>query len=312
VLRVHESNSPAAQRLLDAALPLVPPRLISQTLLKPYLSEVRCGGQVENQLRLIHFKKVLRRHGVLVAPGGNDKLLDYEFAGQVGIDTARTLQSGVSVRELDLSVECAIKPLQGAAARNVFLLYGGGIYEAKGGAEVSSRMELLDICDRRGVGEKRWISEQLILRNGRPSHDFKVYAYYGKVGAVLEIRRSRKVEYCWYWPDGSLIDSMMGGHNTFRGCGFSGALIRVAERVSLNTPTPFLRVDCFGDDAGKYYLGEITPHPGRYAGGYSCELDSKLGQEFFDAEARLFADLLRGKAFKVYRRVYKRSIRASS
>lgn len=291
--------------IIDRAFDFIPPNEVTQKLVAPYTKTLRWPTHVEQQLRMVHFKKLLRQHGLRIAPGGNDKLKDYEFAKRLGVAVPQVFQSGVPFDELLLEPERVVKPLQGAAARNVFLVRRPGIVEARTGEILEGARELRQLVDERGAITRKWMSEELIIVGGAPSNDYKVYTYYGEVGLVLEIERWPTVRHCWHDPRGGCVEGMMQADPApFPGTKLGPELLDAARKISLETPTPFLRVDFFRDEAGECVLGEITPHPGRYAGGYTPELDFRLGEKFFRAEARLFADMLAGKPFEAYRDVY--------
>ncbi len=75
-----------------------------------------------------------------------------------------------------------------------------------------------------------------------------------------------------------------------------------AERISLEIPAPFIRIDFIRRAAGLYFC-EFTPRPGS-VGAFNRKYDHLLGVKFHEAEARLYNDLMSGKEFIVFNKVF--------
>lgn len=106
-------------------------------------------------------------------------------------------------------------------------------------------------------------------------------------------------EYFYHRPSGGEF-RMNGARTRLKTSGFPKILLEYAQRISLASPVPFLRID-FLSAQNQVVLGEITPHPGgTYAGQLFDEADKELGQMYYEAEARLYLDLLSGKKFSDY------------
>jgi hypothetical protein len=80
----------------------------------------------------------------------------------------------------------------------------------------------------------------------------------------------------------------------------------LAEKISAEIPTPFLRVDFLRAANGDLVFSEFTPGPENFDE-HTVAIDSMMGTEFISAEARLTDDLLMGKSFACFRKIYDRS-----
>ncbi|WP_314886099.1 ATP-grasp fold amidoligase family protein [Psychrobacter immobilis] len=289
------------------ALKVLPLKKTKQGYLASILKEGGKYSQIEKQIDLIFFKRILRKdYGLTVSPGGNDKLLDMKFADALDIPVPSVYQENVMFDELNFKgLPFVLKPTYGANANNVFYVWATDrIVEVKSTQNFNSIKDLKNYIDNSGY-KKTWQTEQLMTdTDGKPSTDLKVYAYYGETGGVMEVLREDKTYRCWYSPEGKILESENLKTEWFNGNGFNPKLLEYASKIALATPTPFLRID-FYQDADEYYLGEITPHPGKYYTEYSDQVDSQLGRCFVEAEARLFADLVKGKKFNLYFDIYK-------
>ena len=293
--------------LISDALDILPLNKIKQRYLTYFLNKGPRYSQVEEQIDLILFKKVLRKkNGLTISPGGNDKLLDMKFANALNVPTAKIYQENTDLNEIDFSnAPFVLKPTNGSSSKNVYYVYSlSKIVEVKSAKVFESLKMLKDYSATPGY-KKLWQTEELLLdARGLPSTDLKVYSYYGGIGLVLEILRQGKAYRCWYDSKGNIIEFEKFTKSWFEGKGFDQRLLEYASKIALATPVPFLRIDFYQTETD-YYLGEITPHPGRYYRGYSPEMDTKLGEIFFEARARLFSDLIRGKKFDLYFDTYK-------
>lgn len=293
--------------MMSDALKQLPTRMTKQRYLSVVLNNEKTYSQIEKQIDLIFFKRILRRkYGLTVSPGGNDKLLDMRFADALNIPTPSVYQEDVMLDEVVFeSLPFVLKPTYGSNANNVYYVYSvNNIVEVKSAKNITSLDGLFEKIASTGYN-KSWQTEQLMIdAHSKPSTDLKVYAYYGETGGVMEVLREDKTYRCWYSPEGKILESENLKTEWFNGNGFSPKLLEYASKIALATPTPFLRID-FYQDENDYYLGEITPHPGKYYTEYSDQVDSQLGRCFVEAEARLFADLIKGKKFDLYFDTYK-------
>lgn len=269
-----------------------------------------------SHLRLV--KHEAKKYGYLIAPGGNPKMEDRAFAQALDVPTPVTIATGLLVSEVVPRPDSVIKPVSGAASRGVFLIDTDlKAHSVRTGRKYSSFHDGFE--EEYGdttLGELPvWMVESRIGTAEVPARDLKVFCFYGKSALVEEIHRnahaSGKNSYCFYYPSGETV-RVDTNRPWVEGKGFPPALLEYAERISLSTPVPFLRVD-FIESGGQLVLGEITPHPGgTYAGQLHEHIDKQLGECFLDAEARLFRDLIEGKNFETYFSSYpdSRNIRA--
>lgn len=272
------------------------------------MKDSRGASYVSSITQLIRIKRHLKKIGVLLAPGGNDKSKDICFAKEHGVKTPKVHQDRVPAADIKLIPKTVIKPVSGAASTGVFIVQEdlklksvvtGCIFEdlavALSGIKLSTKLFKV---------------EELVSLGDSPAHDLKIFSFYGEPFLALEIKRlGGKRQYCWYNGEGKPIDPelAMRPHKNisyFLGNGVDDEAFDYQKRLSLNTPVPFLRIDLLKGDSG-YYLGEITPHPGFYYEGISDLMNNKMGAEFDKSWARLMKDLLNGKKFTSYFNIYR-------
>ena len=283
---------------------VVPFEEVRQTYIVPYMSLPPSYSHVAKQIEYMRFKQHLSAIDCHISPWNNNKKTDQEFAQSLGIPTPKLIQSECEFDDIEFTESIVIKPSFDSSSRNVFLYFNSeSIVEVKTNQTFTSLEAFKAEIARRQI-QGLWQTETLILNNnGKAAHDIKVYAYYGKIGAVLEIKRADKAYQCWYNAEGEILESERRSQPWFEGTGFESQVIEYAKKISLNIPAPFMRID-FYKGANGYYLGELTPHPGRYFPEYSPELDKQLGNFFCEAEANLFKDLLKSNIFSNYLRFY--------
>ncbi|MDK6813999.1 ATP-grasp fold amidoligase family protein [Corynebacterium sp. UMB6689] len=252
------------------------------------------------------WKKSIKKNGALIAPGGNSKTSDRHFAAALGVPSPEIFQEKETIDNIELRPNTVLKPEEGSAANGVFY-----VDEGLGLVSFSSRQRYPSVDE--AITELRserlkdlpvWKLEQAITSDdGNLAHDFKVWSFYGQPGVVQEIKRDPYTqdgnEYFYHRPSGGEF-RMNGARKRLETAGFPKILLDYAEKISLASPVPFLRIDFLAAD-NRVFLGEITPHPGgTYAGQLFDEADKELGKLYYDAEARLYLDLLRGKKFTEY------------
>lgn len=258
-----------------------------------------------------HWKEALRKHGAVISPGGNLKEQDQEFARRLGINTPRIIEEGKRVFDIELRPNCVLKPASGSAAKGVFYIDSNlKLWSFATKQSYDTLDEALDeLNSAKRIQAPNWKLEEAIERaSGEPAHDFKVWQFYGVPGVIQEIKRNplegTPNEYFYYRPDGSEFP-MNSARRKLEPSGIPRGLLDAAEKVSLASPVPFMRVD-FLVGAEDFYLGEITPHPGgAYAGQIFDEADKELGSLYYDACARLYLDLMKGKDFTEYLETYR-------
>lgn len=255
-------------------------------------------------------KHELRRLGYEISPGGNPKMQDRAFARALGVPTPITISENKTAQQLEIKPNTVVKPATGAASKGVFLVNGDKtVRSVYSGESYPSFLEGLkaEYASTHLIDAPVWMSETRIGTVACPARDIKVFCFYGEAALIEEIHRntgeSGKNQYCFYYPNGEkvFVDTI---RSRYDGEGFPKEVIDFAERISANSPVPFLRVD-FVESRNDLALGEITPQPGgTYAGQLHEHIDRELGEKFLKAEARLFVDLINGKKFDPYFKCY--------
>lgn len=257
------------------------------------------------------FKSRLRSYGWELAPGTNSKVRDREFGQRLGLRVPETYARNVVLEDLPILANTIVKPMSGAGAKGVMYVDASRrLHSVQSGRAYDSFSEAsaeMRSANRLGL-PTRWLAEEAVLSaNGEPANDMKVYMFYGEPGIYLEIARraGARGQDLYAVHDATHRSISLGPKvSSFEGNGVPDDVLEKARRISLASPVPFLRVD-FHMGATECVLGEITPHPGgTYAGDLHDDVDRRLGELFIEAEARLFVDMLGGKAFEVYQEVY--------
>lgn len=237
----------------------------------------------------------------------DDKLSAYQFVDALEVKRPWTSEEIYPLEELPKKEKIAIKPVDGAGSRGVYLIYSfRDIVDIKRQKKLSSWEELLESMkqdlDTGSVASDEWLIEELIVGDARdsiPANDIKFYCFYGKVGLVLEINRYPELMYAWWTRSGERLRTGKYDGYLFRGDGVTEKEIALAESISKEIPAPFIRID-FLRSADGLVFGEFTPKPGNYDE-FSNETDQRLGDLFLEAEARLEEDLYNGKPFTRFR-----------
>lgn len=249
--------------------------------------------------------------GTTIFRGANPKLKDRSFAESLGVPVPKTYQQAVPLSELRLIPDTIVKPVSGAASKGVFYvdrdLKLHSVISSKSYNSLADAKEEVERF-RKSISSNKWIVEQAILsESGTPANDFKVFAFYGKIGMYLEVDRanSRRARYAFYDADGNTLDyGPKYKNSTFPGTGVPSRIAEYAITLSQAAPVPFLRLD-FHDGNNGLFLGEITPHPGgTYANEQHDSVDRMLGEYMADAKARLYIDMLNGKEYTEFRDAY--------
>lgn len=197
--------------------------------------------------------------------------------------------------------EVVVKPARGTVSRGVFLLSrrDRGWFEIAHGIEVTSEQVAHELGRLFDEGRVRGpvLVEELVNDPRRPDGgpiDYKVHAFFGRVGLIECVRRGPAGE-------GSAIDAYHVYDETWQPLGNlfvetfhdpsippprdPGPLLELARRVSSAIPRPYLRIDLMEDAEGPV-VGEVTPEPGgRMA--VDRTQDRRLGELWEEAEARL-------------------------
>lgn len=290
---------------LEKVYRMIPTYQIKQSYITSYMKFPNHYSHVAKQVDYMWFKKHLSTINCDISPWNNNKKTDQEFAQSLDIPTPKLLQSECKFENIEFTESTVIKPSFDSSSRNVFFYFNNeNIVEIKTNHTFENLEKFKTEITRREI-QGLWQTEMLILnKDNEAAHDIKVYAYYGEIGAVLEIKRTDKAYQCWYNKKGEILESERRSQPWFEGTGFESQVLEYAAKISLSIPAPFMRIDFYKGAEG-YYLGELTPHPGRYFPEYSPKLDKHLGKLFHEAEARLFKDLLNKKDFSNYFQFHK-------
>lgn len=263
-------------------------------------------------VRLMHLKESLASRGYVISPRENDKMRDRKFAEALGIPTPSLLFHDVPTVDVEVNPNSIIKPVKGESSRGVFFVRSDARLVSLKTRNVYLTFEeaAAEYSTWSGAdADPRWIGEAAVLdQEGNPARDIKAFMFYGEVGLYREILRNAGrgpgPVTAAYDAQGRRI-AYRGNDDPVRDAAIPAEVAEMAERISLSSPVPFLRVD-FLVGSGGPVLGEITPHPGGiYAGGASDKVDRAMGKMFLEADARLTIDHLRGKQFRDYLRAYK-------
>lgn len=304
----YSKESKEYMEALELAYTVIPFKEVRQAYITPYMSLPLSNSHVAKQIEYMRFKQHLSNIDCHISPWDNNKKVDQEFAKSLEIPTPDLLQYECVFADINFTDHIVIKPSFGSSSNNVFLYFNHEkIKEVKTNYIFKSVSEFKQEVENRNI-QNTWQTERLILKNeNEAAHDIKVYSYYGEIGAILEIERTDKAYQCWYNKKGEVLESERRQQPWFEGTGFDDQVLEYAKKLSLHIPAPFMRIDFYKGVDG-YYLGELTPHPGRYFPEYSPELDTHLGELFCKAEAKLFKDLLKKKIFDEYFKYYDQTI----
>lgn len=233
----------------------------------------------------------------------DQKLFAYKFVDELGIQRPWITEETYSYRDIPKQAGIAIKPLQGAGSRGVYLVFDSDkIQDVKRSQTLNSWDVLLDYMKEDlasgWVEDDEWIIEELVFEDREfslPARDIKFYCFYGKIALILEIKRFPETKYCWWTPNGERIRTGKYEGDLFEGIGISEGERELAAFISSEVPAPFIRIDFLNSQEGLVF-GEFTPKPGNYDE-FDPLTDQLLGDYFLDAEGRLISDLLNGKKF---------------
>lgn len=230
------------------------------------------------------------------------KLGQKEVARKAGVPAAEVFQGpcdNLSQFDLDaLPQRFVVKPIIGSGAHGVFLLEkrADALHNLISG---ESYPYSLDSLDAAGLSKFRGcplIAEEFIGLDGLPSLNWKLHTFFGEVGLIRQgdLGQDGKPYKLWS-PSGTdlgPIDRLGFPYDpTLPPPKDLDALIEAAKKISLNIPTPFVRVDLYEADDG-VRLGEVTLRPSslwkkKHLQRFTPEWDRKLGEKWEDAQARL-------------------------
>lgn len=223
------------------------------------------------------------------------------WADALGLRTPATLQTADSVEEIEwerLPRSFVVKPSSGAGSKGVFLLEqrGGTLYSLAHDAVVTPGeiSNVITSAARRERYQSRDVLvEERIERTDEPGKapfDWKVYAFYGQVGLIMQRdpAQGRAAQFKYYDAEGRDLGRIRYDRPldpTLPAPRHPDELRRAAELLSAHIRYPFVRVDLYEDERG-VVLGELTPYPGGQHR-YRTDIDRLLGNLWEDAAVRL-------------------------
>lgn len=268
-------------------------------------------------LKAISFHSIMmqnseeKRIGIPVFAWNLDhKTKAYEFADKIGLRRPDCNNEVCKFREIKQPGRPAVlKPVRATGTVGVaFYFDENHIRVLKNNLNFSSWREFTEYTNKYVIKDNvvtggvrdRWIVEDMILEDLQlmtPARDIKFYSFYGKVVLILEIVRGENPRHCFWSRDGRrLTDTGKYDSETWIGDGVSAQQIEEVEKISLNLPVPFMRIDMLKSVDGMV-LGEFTPRPGQWDR-FNQKYDRLLGEEYLQARSRLYQDLLNGKTFQ--------------
>jgi hypothetical protein len=225
-----------------------------------------------------------------------------EFVKSINFNAPKILHGPMPSAELpwgDLPSSFVIKPSTGSSSRGVFVMrrtddgrFEDLIDERRWSAEELVRQYQERPESWRDVRKDEVLVEELVECGGRPSYDWKVYAFRGEIALLYELDRLGGVKRnrC-YLPDWTPVPHVWYGrydrHDPLPPPTHPDELLRTAAAISLALPLPFVRVDLYESDTG-VVVGELTPFPGtRHE--HSLTWDRILGEAWERGETALRA-----------------------
>jgi len=143
-----------------------------------------------------------------------------------------------------------------------------------------------------------WLVEELITdKPESPPTDIKFYTFYGEVLLVSESNPAHYKKFSYWDAEMQKVETGRFAES-YPGLGFTEEELALAKEVSLQIPTPLIRLDFLRGEKELVFC-EATYYPGNFHS-FNAEWDRKLGVAYRQAEARLIKDLLAGKEFTAF------------
>lgn len=227
----------------------------------------------------------------------------YLFADMLKLRRPKVLFTRIKLKEIEEVRSVVIKPFKGANLKGVYVIDGTGVIkDLEHDIYIDSFYDLKLIMKSlvvRGKVEDYWIIEELIeSKREKYVRDLKFYTFYGEVGLVQEEARE-PTRFCYYDERGVVVETGRYKEKSFVGDGVPQEYFELAKKISLEVPTPMLRIDFMESNDGPV-LGEFTPGPGNFHK-YNVWWERNLGVSYAKARARLFLDLYEGKSFSMFK-----------
>ena len=234
----------------------------------------------------------------------DNKLRAYRFAGRLGLEVPRVLQSGVAASDIVFLPHTVVKPEDGYQSYGVFLIDGD-----TRGTELKSHTEGLspdrmaarmqELLATGKVETDRWHVEEILRGpHGDAAADVKFYSFYGTAPLALKIDRSGSaIRYQFVDRAGRPVSTDKYPQSDLSAIAVPEAAFALAERVSAEIPAPFMRLDFLCGE--RMVFGEVGNLIGGFAR-FGTEWDRRLGRAFVEARGRLHDDLRRGRRFEAF------------
>lgn len=249
----------------------------------------------------------------------DQKLTSYRFVDALGIKHPSVLAQWSNPTELALDAlpgAFCLKPNHSTSWRGVFVLERlsselvyKDLLRDQIINEANIRKELSKLVSSRRISQRIFAEEPLLsARETQPVDDWKLYSFYGQVGLVLQVHKSKgKPLFKFYRGDFSPLPPMREPEK----CDESlqppcepDQLQAIAETVSSALPLPFVRVDLYESERPNGttvpVFGELTPTPGG-RNLFPPDVDRRLGAMWESGAQRLLDDLVNGKPFAEWR-----------
>ena len=238
----------------------------------------------------------------------NDKISGLKLAKALGLKTPELFLDNLRLDDIEPIQNTILKPVNEASARGTFVIFAENrILELKTGKMFGSWEELRKrVCfllENQIVCSNNWMVEEYICKeDGAVANDVKFYVFYGQLGWISEIQRQPRTLHNIIDRNKNQIDYGLYKKGTlFRGTAASDEEIAMVEKVSLEIPTPYIRIDFLRGKDGLVF-GEFTPRSG-ITGAINKTIDLSYGKMFHDADARLYSDLISGKSFDLFNHI---------
>lgn len=216
-----------------------------------------------------------------------------------------------ALEDIPIKEGSVIKPINSHGSNGVYLVHTlSEIFDVKKSKFYTSVEGLKSSMKNNLKSEKvltdEWVFEELVYDNKEgkvPARDLKFFVFYGEVEIIQEITRFPEKRVIFWSKDGEKIRTReVNDDKEFKGQGVPDDLMEDVISISKKIPTPFLRIDFLIGENG-YYFGEFTPRPGHYDK-FLPSYDRRLGDSYLLAEQKLLLDLLKGKDFSEFKKIY--------
>lgn len=239
---------------------------------------------------------------------GLNKPNDMSFARALGVPTVATRFTG-SWKDIprDLKPGC-IKPMQSSESRGVFYVFPRGVKSVHSSVECEDWGHVERLATEQldtHPSEVEWELQDLVTWQGSPGPDLKFYAFYGEIGAFVEVSRHDVPQYAYFDHNLTSLPFTEDGNprmtdlrNSMTIAGLDENDLQAVRDFSKKIPVPYMRIDYLGSDDGLVFC-EFSSAPGQ-AHMIDTENQVRLGTMYHQAEMRLLHDLLNGKTFDEY------------